>query len=110
MASSMKPPDPPAFDAKAHEKALYESIKRPDGKPYLSLAYEDAQGNAINFVAWQRWQRQLRDTIMANAIYLDDTAGRIEAHIDADNARHKALSDRVAALEAQQVAPFPGSG
>lgn len=110
MASSMKPPDPPAFDAKAHEKALYERVRREDGKPYLSLAYEDASGNAINFVAWQRWQRQLRDTIMANAIYLDDVAGSVASHIAADNARHKALSDRVAALEAQQLSPFPGSG
>lgn len=113
MADAMRPPDPPPFDAKAHEKALYDNIRQTGyrtGAPYQALEYQDASGGAKSYVAFMQWTRKLRDSIVANAIYLDDVAGSLGSHISADNARHQALQARVAALEAQQADPFPGSG
>lgn len=52
----------------------------------------------------------LRDVVNANAFALDDLKEDFDSHRTMDNIRHSALAQRVAALEAQQSAPFPESG
>lgn len=52
----------------------------------------------------------LRDVVNANAFAVDDLKNDFDDHRTMDNVRHSALAQRVAALEAQQSAPFPESG
>lgn len=111
MADSAKPPRPPAFDAKTFSQRLHERVTTEGGARYAVFdPVDDKTGQPINFPRWVNWLRNLRDAVQANAIYLDDVKEDLDAHKAADNTRHAALNDRVAALEAQQAAPFPGSG
>lgn len=105
---SMKPPDPPPFDAKAHEKALYDNVRKGgyrQGDGYQALEYQDAQGQPISYVAFQQWLRKTGyDVTKANAVYLDDVA-RTANESKVDIAK---LEARVKRLEDAPVArPFP---
>src|SRR6187431_934302 len=107
MANSAKPSRSPAFDAKSFSQRLHERVLSATGKPYAVFDPEDDSGKLIGFPRFIAWVRGLRDTVNANAVYLDDVAGGLGSHIATDNARHSALAGRVAALEeAQQFSPF----
>jgi hypothetical protein len=88
---------PPPFDATAAAKAP------------TSNAWE-------KFPEWKRWVeatgsqdgRGLKDVIEANAIGMDKLKVDIDAHKTGDDARHKTIDNRLAAIEAQlTTAPFP---
>jgi len=94
---SAKPPKDPGFDAKNFTARLYERVLSDQNKPYAIFDGVDDSGNAINFVRHVQWERQVRNTVNANAIYLDDIAeSNQQAHQQIGS-----LEDRVAALEAQ---------
>lgn len=108
---SAKPPDRPAFDSKTFTGRLYDRVLSATGKPYTIFRGVSASGDAINFLAWSRWIDRLKDTIKANAQYLDDVKADLDDHRAVDLNRHQALDARVTALEeAQSTVPFPGSG
>lgn len=107
---SQKPTQPPAFDASTHEKVLYDEVRKDDGSPYAVFADKA-------FPQWKRWVdgtaefdgKGLRDVVNANAIYLDEVKDGLDAHKAADQSRHAAVNQRLAALEAAvQSPPFPG--
>lgn len=121
---SAKPTQPPAFDASTTWKVLDTELRK--GEPFVEIEgvkttvqqtggpYAVFQDNA--FPRWKRWVdgsaefdgSGLRDTVDANAQYLDEVKGDLDRHRDADNARHATLTQRVAALEAQSSSsPFP---
>lgn len=108
--ASVKPPRPPTFDATGFSGRLHERVLTESGVAYPVFDPKDDDGKAIGFPRFIQWVRGLRDSVNANAIYLDQVKDDLDAHRAADNARHANLSNRVAALEAQQSAPFPGSG
>ena len=92
------------------EKAWYDNLKRPDGKPYEVF-------NNLTLTKWKRWVggefefdgTGLRDTVMANAVYVDQVKEDIDAHKAADNTRHQTINQRLGALEAAIAnPPFPG--
>lgn len=94
------------------EDAWLQGVKKPDGSDYLVFANR-------TLTTWKRWVggefefdgKGLRDVVMANAIYADQVKDDLDAHKAADQARHAALNQRVAALEAAaQTNPFPASG
>ncbi len=106
---SQKPTQPPAFDATTFVKTLYDRVRKPDGSAYQ--VFEDKA-----LARWKRWLdgtveydgTGLRDTVNANALYLDQVKNDLDNHKDADNTRHAALAQRVTALEGQAPAtPFP---
>jgi hypothetical protein len=105
-----KPTQPPASDFSTMEKAWYDNLKRPDGKPYEVF-------NAKTLTTWKRWVggeaefdgTGLRDVVNANAQHLDAVEENLNAHKAADNERHATISTRLAAIEAQlEDSPFPG--
>ena len=107
---SAKPTQPPASDFSTMEKAWYDNLKRPDGKPYEVF-------NNQTLTKWKRWVggefefdgKGLRDTVMSNAIYADQIKEDLDAHKSADTSRHQTINQRLAALEAAvQSPPFPG--
>lgn len=109
---SLKPTQPPAFDAKGFTQRLWERVTKPDGGQYAVFSQE-------GLPRWVRWVggtseydgKGLRDVVNTNAIYLDDVKNDLDAHKALDNDRHGKLAMRVAALEGQQTtSPFPGSG
>jgi len=106
---SAKPPRAPGFDAKSFSGRLHERVRTDADKPYAVFDPVDDAGKPLNFVEHVQWTRLVRDAVNANAIFLDDVKGDLDGHKASDTARHKLLSDRVAALEARQSAPFPGS-
>lgn len=92
------------------EQAWYDNLKRPDGQPYEVF-------NNQTLTKWKRWVggefefdgKGLRDTVMANAIYVDGVKADLDDHRSADLARHQLVNQRLAALEAAvQNPPFPG--
>jgi hypothetical protein len=92
------------------EQAWYDNLKRPDGKPYEVF-------NKSTLTTWKRWVggefefdgTGLRDTVAANALYLDTVKGDLDDHRSADLARHHNINERLAALEAAVAnPPFPG--
>jgi hypothetical protein len=108
---SAKPPRAPAFDDKAFAGRLHERVLTATGKPYVVFDPENDEGERIGFPRFIQWVRNLRDAVVANAVYLDDVKGDLDDHKAIDGARHANLAGRVAALEeAQQHDPFPGSG
>lgn len=109
MASS-KPPRAPAFDAKTFSRRLYERVTQANGSPYAVFDYENDAGDPIGFPRFKTWIERLRDSVNANAVYLDAVKEDIDTHKAADLARHQSLDARVTALEeAQSTVPFPGS-
>jgi hypothetical protein len=109
--SSSKPPRPPSFDAKSFSQRLYERVLSTAGKPYNVFDPVNDAGSLINFPRWKKWvDDKMYASVKANAVYLDEVKADLDTHIGIDNARQKALSDRVTALEeAQSSVPFPGS-
>lgn len=109
---SAKPTQPPAADFSTMEKAWYDNLKRPDGQPYEVF-------NNQTLTKWKRWVggefeydgQGLRDTVDANAQYLDEVKNDLDQHRTADNTRHAVVRQDIteirAALEALSV-PFPG--
>ena len=108
---AVKPTAPPAFDAKAANDAWLRRVLKDDGSPYAVFS-------GGGFHALNRWVlgtgeydgKGLADAVKTNAVEQNQ-------HIASDNARHEAINQdlndldrRVAALEAQRSAPFPGSG
>ena len=92
------------------EKAWYDNLRRPDGKPYEVF-------NNQTLTKWKRWVggefefdgKGLRDVVDANAQYLDAVKEDLDAHRAADATRHQTINQRLAALEAAAAsAPFPG--
>lgn len=109
---SQKPTQPPASDFDAMEDAWFTNLRRPDGQPYQVFANQ-------TLTKWKRWVggefefdgKGLRDVVNANAIYLDEVKDGLDAHKAADQSRHSAINQRLAALEAAaQTNPFPVSG
>lgn len=108
---SAKPTQAPAFDATAHELALYNSVRKPDGTPYLVFADKALP-------AWKRWVeasgefdgKGLRDVVNANALFLDAVKGQVDT-VDAREAAHNTATDaRLDRLEAaHSYSPFPES-
>lgn len=107
---SQKPTQPPASDFATMEKAWYDGLKRPDGKPYEVF-------NNKTLTRWKQWVsgefefdgKGLRDVVMANALYVDAVKGDLDDHRQADLVRHQTINGRLAALEAAvQSPPFPG--
>lgn len=108
---ALTPSRPPSFDAKSFSQRLYERVTQISGKPYAVFDPVNDAGALINFPRWKKWvNEKLYGSVKANAIYLDAVKADMDAHIEIDNTRHKALSARVTALEeAQSIVPFPGS-
>lgn len=102
---SAKPTQPPPFDASAHEKALYDSVRKPDGSPYLVFADKA-------FPKWKRWVESilefdgagLRDVININAIMLDGVKSDVDLH---GQAIIELRQDVQALKEAPAPRPFP---
>lgn len=109
---SQKPTQPPAGDFGTFAKSLWERVRKPDGSAYAVFA----DGTLPKFTRWVGGTNEfdgtgLRDTVNANALYLDQVKDDLDKHKDTDNNRHAALAQRVTALEGQvTVSPFPGSG
>jgi hypothetical protein len=109
---SQKPTQPPAGDFGTFAKALWERVRKPDNSPYQVFA----DGTLPRFTRWVGGTAEydgtgLRDTVNANAEYLDAVKNDLDKHKGVDNDRHAALAQRVTALEGQTtVSPFPGSG
>lgn len=109
---SQKPSQSPTFDEGIFAKRLYERVLTAStNKPYAVFKPDYFP----KFVRWVKGSEEydgtgLRDTVNTNALFLDQIKGDLDGHRDMDNARHATLSTRVAALEAQQGVPFPGSG
>ncbi len=107
----MKPTQPPPMDSKGFVKRIREITEKVGLRPFA--VFSDNQ-----LPVFHRWisstgefdGKGLRDVVNANAFALDDLKSDFDAHRTMDNVRHSALAQRVAALEAQQAAPFPGSG
>ena len=108
--ASAKPSQPPPSDFSTMEKAWYDNLRRPDGKPYEVF-------NNQTLTKWKRWVggefefdgKGLRDVVDANAQYLDAVKEDLDAHRAADATRHQTINQRLAALEAAAAsAPFPG--
>ena len=108
--ATLKPPRPPTFDATAFSGRLHERVLTEQGDAYPVFDPKDDTGKFIGLPRFVQWIRGLRDVVNGNAIFLDQVKDDLDAHRAADNARHANLSNRVAALEAQQHAPFPESG
>ena len=110
--ASQKPTQPPAGDFGTFAKSLWERVRKSDGSPYQVFA----DGTLPRFTRWVGSIEEydgvgLRDTVNANALYLDEVKNDLDKHKDADNNRHAALAQRVTALEGQvTVSPFPHSG
>lgn len=90
-------PKPPAFDAATSQKAWYERVLKPDGKPYEAF---------LKFSEWKKWVDGLRDATEANRI----TSADLKEDIDKHTARLNAQDARITALEEKPSVPFPGSG
>lgn len=125
---SAKPKRPPTFDAKSFAKRLYERVRQGNGyvevpaggnavkapvlndsAPYAAFDYENDEGQPIGFPNFIAWVRGVRDTVNANAVYLDDVKNDLDAHKEADNARHAVIRQDIAELQAAvQSPPFPG--
>lgn len=111
--ASAKPTQAPAFDASTTWKVLDDELKKDDGSGYA--VFQDK-----SFPRWKRWVdgtaefdgSGLRDTVDANAQYLDEVKNDLDKHRDADNARHTVLRQDLTTLraevEALQSGPFPG--
>jgi hypothetical protein len=107
---SKKPTQPPPSDFATMEQAWLDQVRKDDGSPYQVF------GNKT-LTRWKQWVggehefdgTGLRDTVAANAIYLDTVKGDLDDHRAADLARHQIVNQRLAALEAAvQSPPFPG--
>lgn len=103
--AAAKPTQPPPFDATAHEKALYDSVRKPDGSAYLAFADKA-------YATWKRWVEStgeydgkgLRDVLNTNAIYTD----AIKRDVDTQAQAIIELRADVQALkEAPAARPFP---
>lgn len=111
MAFSKKPTQPPPFDTPAFLRRLRDITAAADLGPFSVFNQEWM----TNFHRWIRSEGDydgigLRDVVNANAYALDALKEDFDGHRVMDDARHAALVQRVAALEGQQSAPFPGSG
>ena len=103
--ASAKPTQPPAFDATAHEKALYDSVRKPDGTPYQAFADKA-------FPQWKRWVEStgeydgkgLRDVVNQDAMYTDAIKGDVDLH---GQAIIELRADVQALKEAPAARPFP---
>ena len=107
---SQKPTQPPGG---ADFSALVKKVNELATKTGLAPLNTTITGK---IPAWKRWVGAekpdydgtgLRDTVNANALYLDDVKDDLDNHKDVDNTRHTALAARVSALEAQGEPPFP---
>ena len=110
--ASLKPTQPPQLDTKMFVKRLRELFAKVGLGPFQPFGDEYLP----KFHRWIRSEGEydgagLRDVVNANAIYLDDVKGDLDAHKALDNTRHTALAQRVTALEGRNTnTPFPGSG
>lgn len=103
--ASAKPTQPPAFDATGHEKALYDSVRKPDGSPYAVFADQ-------SFPRWKRWVESnveydgkgLRDVVNINALMLDNLKADVDLH---GQAIIELRADVQALKEAPAARPFP---
>ena len=103
--ASAKPTQPPAFDATAHEKALYDSVRKPDGSPYQVFADQ-------SLPRWKRWvestveydAKGLRDVLNQNALYTDAIKGDVDLH---GQAIIELRADVQALKEQPPARPFP---
>lgn len=107
--ASAKPTQPPAFDASAHEKVLYDEVRKDDGS-----GYQVFQDKAL--ALWKRWVggegefdgKGLRDVVQTNAVYLDSVKGDLDDFRENNGVAHNSFNSRLAALESQiQNPPFP---
>lgn len=109
--ASQKPTQPPAGDFGTFAKALWERVRKPDASPYAVFA----DGTLPRFTRWVGGTNEfdgtgLRDTVNANALYLDQVKDDLDQHRNIDNARHATLAQRVTALEGQvSISPFPAA-
>jgi len=102
---SAKPTQPPAFDAAMHEKALYDSVRKPDGSPYQ--AFGDKA-----YATWKQWvestgtydSKGLRDVVNQNAMFTDAIKGDVDLH---GQAIIELRADVQALKEAPAARPFP---
>ncbi len=102
---SAKPAQAPAFDATAHEAALYASVRKPDGSPYLVFADKALP-------AWKRFiessgefdGKGLRDVVNINALMLDGVKSDVDLH---GQAIIELRADVQALKEAPAARPFP---
>lgn len=112
---SQKPTQPPAGDFATFSKTLHDKVRKggyATGDPYTVFA----DGTLPKFTRWVGSSGEfdgtgLRDTVNANALYLDEVKEDLDQHRTADNARHASLAARVGAVEAAIEAlsvPFPG--
>lgn len=105
MLSEMAVPRLPAFDAKAFSQRLYERVTSATGKPYAVFDPADDAGNPINFPRFTQALRDQRDIVARHDVQLTDH----KLDIDRLESETSSLKQRVAALEAQSIAPFPAS-
>ena len=107
---SAKPGEAPAFDASVTWSVLNAELKKDDGSSYQVFQEK-------SFPRWKRWVggeleydgKGLKDVVEANAYFLDQVKGDLDAHKENDNIRHATIASRLAALEdAVANPPFPG--
>lgn len=122
--AAAKPTQPPAFDASTAWSVLRDELRKGDahvvvdGVKHLVVdegdEYQVFQDKA--FPRWKRWVdgtaeydgSGLRDTVDANAQYLDAVKNDVDALNDREAAHHAAQAARLTALEAAiQNPPFP---
>jgi len=109
--ASAKPPRPPSFDDATFARRLYERVRTPTGGPYAVFRPTDDAGAKIGFPRFTEWLRGLRDTVNANALYLDDVKGDLDDYRENNGVAHASFDQRLKLLEAEQThTPFPASG
>lgn len=101
------PIKPPAFDARAANDAWLKKVLKDDDTPYAVFA----SGGFHNLNRWMLGigefdGKGLFDAVKTNA----SEQNHIRTQVNGHGARLDKHDDRLAALEAQQHAPFPGSG
>jgi hypothetical protein len=91
------------FDARSFTQRLYERVRTPNNAQYPIFNPSGAE----SFVTFVNSVRAVRDAAAATAVFAEDIKNDLDDHKVVDIARHNALSQRVAALEAQHSSPFP---
>lgn len=102
----MAVPRLPAFDAKTFSERLHERVVSSVGRRYVVFDPIDDNGNLIGFPRFIEALRGQRDIVARHEVQLTDQKRDLDRlAVELDSAE-----ERIAALEAQQPAPFPGSG
>ena len=102
--ASAKPPRPPSFDDATFSRRLYERVRTATGGSYAVFRPTDDAGEKIGFPRFTEWLRGLRDTVNANALYLDAVKGDVDSQ---GQAILELRADVEALKEAPPARPFP---